>query len=233
MDNTNTNELSIKKLSFDDRPREKLLSKGIGSLSNAELIAILIGSGSSEQNAVELSKSILKASENDLHQLALLSIKELQKFKGIGEAKAITIVSALELGRRRKASKAKKLNTISSSRDVYDYIYPYLVDVSHEEFWIILLNRANKIIKGKQISSGGISATIVDAKLIFKEALSFNSSAIILIHNHPSGNINASKEDINLTKKIKEAGKFLDITILDHLIFTNHNYISFADEGMM
>lgn len=225
--------LDIKKWAEEDRPREKLLLKGKSSLSDAELIAILIGSGTASLSAVDLSKQILQHTANNLNDLAKLTVKDLMKFKGIGEAKAISIVAALELGRRRKEVEHLKKPKITSSTDAYEYMKAHLLDLSHEEFWVILLNRANKVIQCKQISSGGVSGTVADPKMIFKSALEELSSSIILVHNHPSGNLKPSQADITLTKKLKEAGKVLEIPVLDHIIFTDENYYSFADENMM
>jgi len=217
----------------EDRPREKLLGKGRAALTDAELIAILLGSGTVSLTAVDVAKIILKEVNNDLHELARLSVKDLQKFKGIGEAKAITIISALELGRRRKEAETIQKPKVTCSEDAYNYIKPDLLDLPHEEFWVILLNRANHIIKKQPVSSGGVSGTIADPKLIFKIALENLASGIILAHNHPSGNLKPSEADILLTSKLKTAGKFLDLPILDHLIFTNDSYYSFADEGKL
>jgi DNA repair protein RadC len=216
----------------EDRPREKLLLKGKSTLTNAELIAILIGSGTASLSAVDVSKIILKSVDNDLEKLALLGVKDLMKFKGIGEAKAISIVSALELGRRRTPGKKSQFK-ITSSHDVFQYIKPHLMDLLHEEFWVIFLNRANVVLKHHNISSGGLSGTVVDPKVIFKNALENLASSIILIHNHPSGNKKPSSADISLTRKLKSAGEFLEIPILDHIIYTNDGFFSFADEGML
>lgn len=225
--------LGIKQWAEEDRPREKLLLKGKAALSDAELIAILIGSGTRTLSAVDLAKKILNNSGNDLHNLAKLSVKELLKFKGIGEAKAINIVSALELGRRRKESEVIKKPIISSALDAYELMKPELMDQPHEEFWLIFLKRNNEVIHKKQISKGGVSGTVVDPKIIFKQALDVLASSIILVHNHPSGNLKPSQQDLRLTKKLKEAGVLLEIPILDHLIFTNESYYSFADESML
>ncbi len=224
--------LDIKSWAEEDRPREKMVLKGRSVLTDAELIAILIGSGTRELSAVEVGKSILRSVDNDLNHLAKLSIKDLTKFKGIGDAKAITIVSAFELGRRRRTDD-KKTSKIQCSQDVYDYIKPHLMDLNQEEFWILLLNRANGIIRSNQISSGGVSSTVVDSKVIFSKALENLASSIILIHNHPSGNLNPSQSDISLTKNLQKAGAIMDIPVLDHLIFTNQGYYSFKDEGSM
>lgn len=226
-------EKGLKILSWaeEDRPREKLLLKGRSSLSDAELVAILIGSGSSELSAVELSKKILLHAGNDLNALAKLSVQELMQFKGIGEAKAISIVSALELGRRRKNSETKGRTKIKSSRDAYDEISPELMDQPVEQFWVIMLNRSNHVIKKRLISHGGVSGTVADPKIIFKSALEDLASGIILVHNHPSGNLKPSHADIQLTKKLFDSGKLLEIPVLDHIIFTDSGYYSFADEG--
>lgn len=217
----------------EDRPREKLLLKGKAALSDAELIAILIGSGTRELSAVDLSKVILQKAVNNLNELAKLSIKDLMKVKGIGEAKAISIIAALELGRRRKESEVVRRPRISSSRDAYEQIQPYLLDLPHEEFWLLLLNRANEVIKPVQVSQGGVSGTVADPKIIFKFAIENLSSAIILVHNHPSGNLKPSEADKELTRRLSSAGKLLEIPVLDHLIFTDGGYLSFADEGML
>jgi DNA repair protein RadC len=216
-----------------DKPREKLMLKGRASLSDAELIAILIGSGTKEVSAVDLAKIILNKVQNNLNDLGRISIADLIKIKGIGEAKAISIVAALELGRRRKEEEVIKKIKITSSKDVYDYFKPMLSDLMHEEFWILLLNRSNGILKPEKISHGGVSGTVADAKIIFNKALESLASSVILCHNHPSGNLNPSEADIQLTKKLKEAGKFLEVPVLDHLIFTDNGYFSFADEGLM
>lgn len=216
----------------EDRPREKLMMKGKAALSDAELIAILIGSGSRDLSAVDLSKLILQSVNNNLNELAKLSINDLIKFKGIGDAKAISIASALELGRRRKDSEVTKKAKVSSSSDAYEAIRPHLMDLSHEQFWVLLLNRANEIIRPQQISIGGVAGTVVDPKIIFKAAIEHLASSIILVHNHPSGNLTPSQADKDLTKKVKESGKMLDIPVLDHLIFSDNGYFSFADEGI-
>lgn len=225
--------LNILSWAEEDRPREKLLLKGRSALSDAELIAILIGSGTKSLSAVDVGKQILGLAANNLNELAKFSVKDLQKVKGIGEAKAIAIVSALELGRRRKDEGFSEKVRITSSNDIYELMKPELLDLPKEEFWVILLNRANRLIKKEQISSGGISGTVADPKIIFKAALDLYASSIILVHNHPSGNLKPSQADINLTNKMKEAGKMLEIPILDHIIFGNEGYLSFADEVML
>jgi DNA repair protein RadC len=227
------NDTSIKSWAEDDRPREKLLLKGKNALSDAELIAILIGSGSKDETAVDLAKRILKNSNESIAELSRLTIKDLIKFKGIGEAKAISIAAALELGRRRREEEAVNKKQITGSQDVFDIFHPALSDKTYEEFWILLLNKANKIIGTFNISEGGLAGTVADPVKIFKKAIEYNAVGMILCHNHPSGNIKASEADIKLTQKLKEAGKFLDITILDHIIIGEEKYLSFADEGMM
>jgi DNA repair protein RadC len=225
--------LGIKAWAEEDRPREKLLLKGKTTLSDAELIAILIGSGSRDETAVELSKRILSSVSNNLNQLGKTSIVDLQKFKGIGEGKAISIAAALELGRRRKDSDPVKRVKITGSSVVYDYMREVMDDLPHEEFWVLLLNRGNQILEKVNISKGGVSQTVVDAKIVFKMAIDRLASSIILCHNHPSGNLKPSEADIQLTKKLKEAGRILDLPILDHLIFADNTYFSFADEGLL
>ncbi len=225
--------LNIKSWAAEDRPREKLLLKGKAALSDAELIAILLGTGTSKLSAVDLAKNILQSVNNDLNELARLTVKDLMKVKGIGEAKAITIISALELGRRRKDFQAEEKPKIGGSADAYEILKADLLDIPHEAFWIILLNRANRVIKKHQISQGGVAGTVADPKLIFKVAVEELASGIILAHNHPSGNLTASQADIDLTKKLKESGKLLDIQVLDHIILAGKKYFSFADEGLM
>lgn len=225
--------LNIKSWSPEDRPREKLLLKGTSALSDAELIAILIGSGLANLSAVDVAKKVLQCAGNHLHELAKLSVKDLVKVKGIGEAKAIAIVAALELGRRRKEVDAGEKPKISSSHDAYSHIGGDLMDLSHEEFWVLFLNRANRVIRKKRISEGGVSGTVADPKIIFKMALEELASGVIVVHNHPSGNLTASQSDIDLTKKLKEAGKFLEIQLIDHLIICGQKYFSFADEGLL
>lgn len=227
-------KLPIRSWAEDDRPREKLLLKGKGQLSKAELIAILIASGNRDESAVELSKRILNSVDNNLAELSKLSVNELCKFKGIGKAKAISIVAALEIGRRRRADDViQKKKKINSSKDVYDTFYADLSDKHYEEFWILLLDRANQIIKKINISEGGLSGTVADPKKIFKLALEHNSSSIILAHNHPSNNLKPSDNDIKLTKSISSAGRTLEISVLDHIIVGSDNYFSFADESLI
>lgn len=230
---TYTQSLGIKTWAEEDRPREKLLLKGKGSLSNAELLAILIGSGSKKESAVELSKKILANSKNNLQELSRCGIDDLIEFNGIGEAKAISIIAALELGRRYRSTEAMNRKKISSSQDAFNAIYSYLSDSIYEEFYIILLNRANEIIGVHRISEGGTSGTVVDPKKVFKLALVKQASSIILSHNHPSGNIQPSHQDKTITKKLKDSGKLMEIEVLDHIIVGNNRYLSFADEGLI
>lgn len=225
--------LKIKNWSPEDRPREKLLSKGTPALSDAELVAILLGTGTTTVSAVELGKRLLQTVDNNLHELARLSVKDLMKVKGIGQAKAITIIAALELGRRRRETDAEEKPRVSGSRDCFNILKPHLQDLQHEEFWILLLNRANRVIRKYQVSQGGVAGTVADPKIIFKVAIAELASGIILAHNHPSGNLTASQADIELTRKIKEAGKLMEIQVLDHLIVAGQKYFSFADEGML
>lgn len=229
----NKGKLSIKSWSTDDRPREKMMLKGITALSDAELIAILIGSGSREESAVALSKRILQSVSTNINELAQLSLEDLMKFKGIGEAKAITIVTALELGKRRQLETALEVPKINSSKKVFDIMQPIIGFLKHEEFWILFLNNANKLIHKEQISKGGLTATLVDNRLILKKALTYNAIGIIMVHNHPSGKLAASKADKELTVKLKQAAELLDIKVLDHLIVTQNSYYSFADDGVL
>ena len=225
--------LNIKKWAESDRPREKLVKYGKESLSIAELLAILLRTGTSKTTALDLSRQVLSNSENDLTQLARLSVSDISKIKGLGPVKAITIVAALELGRRRREEETTQKSQISSSKDAADILQPILEDLNHEEFWIILLNKANRLIDKKVISSGGMSATVVDPKIIFRVALENRACSIILGHNHPSGNTKPSESDIQLTKKLKEAGKNLEISVLDHIIIAGSSFYSFADEGLL
>jgi DNA repair protein RadC len=223
----------IRQWAEDDRPREKMLLKGKSALSNAELIALLIGSGNSEESAVQLAQRMLDGVDNNLIELSKMSIEELSRFRGMGKAKAISIVAAIELGKRRMAERVIRQTKITSSRDVYDLLLPELTDNYYEFFYVILLDRANKVVRKLKISSGGVAGTVVDPKKIFKLALDHNASSIILAHNHPSNNLKPSDNDVKLTKKLQEAGKALDIPVLDHVIAGNDNYFSFADEGML
>ncbi|MEP5253602.1 RadC family protein [Winogradskyella rapida] len=224
---------SIKNWSNDDQPREKLRDKGKTALSDAELIAILIGSGNREESAVALCKRIYASANHSLNALGKLSIKQLMEFKGIGEAKAITIVAALELGRRRRVEEALQLEKINSSQSVFEVMQPIIGDLPHEEFWILYLNNSNKVIQKNQLSKGGITGTLVDVRLVLKTALEVGAIALILCHNHPSGTLKPSRADKDITQKLTVAAKSLDISVLDHLIITENAYYSFADENEM
>lgn len=225
--------LSIKDWADDDKPREKLLNKGRSALSDAELIAILIGSGSRNESAVELSKRILASADNNLNELGTLSIKQLIQFKGIGEAKAITIAAALEIGRRRRGEEAKKVEKIGSSKDAFELLQPIIGELPHEEFWIVYLNNSNKVLFKEQSSKGGITGTLVDVRLVMKQALEHGAVGLILAHNHPSGTLKPSHADKQLTQKLKNAAEVLDVKVLDHLIITQKAYFSFADKQIL
>jgi DNA repair protein RadC len=224
---------SIKNWSQDDQPREKLRDKGKSVLSDAELVAILIGSGNRDESAVDLSKRILASVDHNLNALGKLSIKQLMAFKGIGEAKAITIAAALELGRRRRLADSRIINKIQSSQSVFELMQPVLGELPHEEFWILYLNNSNKVIAKNQLSKGGITGTLVDVRLVLKKALEVVATALILCHNHPSGTLKPSRADQDITQKLKTAATSLDIKVLDHLIITEKTYFSFADEGIL
>jgi len=225
--------LKIKDWALEDRPREKLLYKGISSLSDAELLAILIGSGSNDKSAVDLAREILSLASNNLNRLGKLDVHDLVQLKGIGTAKAINIMSALELGRRRKSSEVIESAKIRSSNDVYTIFNPLLADLTHEEFWLLYLNRSNKILSRHKLSQGGISGTITDVRLLIKKALELLASSIIICHNHPSGNLEPSEADNRITSKIKEAASYFDINLLDHIIVTDNGYYSYADSGSL
>jgi DNA repair protein RadC len=224
---------SIKSWSVEDRPREKLLIKGKNSLSKAELVAILIGSGNKDESAVDLSKRILASVNFSLHELGKLTVKKLTKFKGIGQAKAITIVSALELSRRRRSERALIKKKIDSSRSVFELMQPIIGELFHEEFWVIYLNSSNKVLMKSFLSKGGITSTSVDLRLILKSALQIGAVGLVLAHNHPSGALRPSGADKNITKKIKQAAEILDIKVVDHLIITENSYFSFADKRLL
>ncbi|HAQ21363.1 MAG TPA: hypothetical protein DCR40_19360 [Prolixibacteraceae bacterium] len=226
-------KLSIKEWAVEDRPREKMQTKGIRSLSEAELIAILIGSGNLDESAVEVSRRILASVNNNLNELGKKTISDLRKFKGIGEVKAITIMSALELGRRRKESEPDEKPKVITSADAASIFKPLLSDLPHEEFWILLLNRNNIYIDKMMVSQGGLVGTVIDVRIILRKALENGACSLILCHNHPSGNLVPSEADKDITKKIQEAGKHMDIPVLDHLIIGNGSYFSFADEGLI
>lgn len=225
--------MAIKFLAEDDRPREKFLLKGINSLSDSELLAIILRSGSREETAMELARKILNSVNQSWHQLSLLSVKDLMKFKGVGEVKAIAVVTALEIGRRRAAQEVPEKSLIASSNDGYQILRKYLSDLRTEEFWAIFLNQSNRVLHFTQLTQGGINQSIVDVRILFKTALDHYATAVIIAHNHPSGNLKPSQEDLDITRKIKEAGKLLNIQLLDHLIVTQNSYFSFSDDGLL
>lgn len=227
-----TTYIAISDWSEEDRPREKLMTKGKEALSNAELIAILIGSGSRNESAVDLSRRILASVNDNLHALSKLSILQLMNFKGIGDAKAITIIAALELGRRRRSEDASKLGKITSSKIVLEIMQPIIGELPHEEFWVLFLNNSNKVISKSKLSKGGITGTIVDVRIVFKLAIENGATGLILCHNHPSGNLKPSEADKEITRKLKTSGDVLDVKVLDHLIITETKYYSFVDEGI-
>lgn len=227
-------KLSITDLPLEDRPREKLMLKGARSLSSAELIAILIGSGNRHETAVELSQRILNRADNSLNALGKFTVKELiADFDGVGEAKAVSIIAALELGRRRKSEVAAVLPRITSSREAYNLMYEKLIDLPQEEFWVVMLNVANRVIDMQQVSRGGITATLVDVKLLLKPVILQQASAIMLFHNHPSGSLQPSRADDELTQKIKSAAALFDIRVLDHIIVADTAYYSYSDAGVL
>ena len=228
-----TKRLSIKQWAGDDRPREKLVSCGCASLSDAELIAILIGSGSRDETAVELARRMLLSFGSSLNSLGKTSVIELMQFHGIGQAKAVCISAALELGRRRKEENTAEKPCIQSSRDAFTIMQPLVGDLAHEEFWILLLNRSNRLIESVRTSQGGISGTVTDIRMILKNAILRSASSIVLCHNHPSGNLKPSSADMSITKKMNEAAMLMDIKVLDHIILADRSYFSFADEGLL
>jgi DNA repair protein RadC len=225
--------VAIKSLAEDEKPREKLMQYGPNHLSNAELLAILINSGNKKSSALTLARKALGSAQNELRNLQKMSWKELSRINGIGSAKAVMLTAAFEIGKRQREEEAKKITKIRSSQEVFLQFEHILEDKTNEEFWMLLLNRANGIISKQKISVGGISGTVVDPKVIFGLALNESASAIILCHNHPSGNLTPSQQDIDITRKLKEGGKLLDILVQDHIIIGNKSYFSFADEGLM
>jgi DNA repair protein RadC len=233
MENVKKSSTSIKNWAVDDRPREKLFSKGAHSLSDSELLAILINNGNKENSAIELAKAVLKLGNNNLNELGKLSIKDIRGIKGIGPAKAITIAAALELGRRRQAAAALEKPLVTSSNDVAQYLRAVIKDYSYEVFAVLFLNKANKINHFEIISRGGITGTVADPRIILKKALEEDATSIVLCHNHPSGNLKPSKADEDITFKIKEASKYFDIKVIDHIIVSEEGYFSFADEGLL
>jgi len=225
--------MSLKFLAEDDRPREKFLFKGKNALSDAELLAIIMGSGSRDESAVELARKILQSVENNWHHLSRLQIADLMKFKGVGEAKAISIAAALEIGRRRATQEIPDRTQIKSSNDIFVLLSPFLSDLQTEEFWAIFLNQNNRVLGKSQLSSGGINQSVVDVRILFKAAIDQFATALVIAHNHPSGNLKPSTEDVKITKQIAEAGKILNIQLLDHVIIAQNSYFSFADESML
>ena len=228
-----TTNLSIKTWAEDDRPREKMILKGRAALSDAELIAILLGSGTRTKTALDLAQELLGAYENSLYQLAKATISELKKFNGIGDAKAVALTAALEVSRRKNELVINQPLKVMSSKDIFNYLKPFFQDLSHEEFRVVGLSRSNRIIKTELISSGGMSSTVVDGKMIFKQLLDMKASGCILSHNHPSGNLSPSSHDISITNKLVEFGKMIDLIVLDHVICTDSGYYSFADNGLI
>lgn len=233
MENVNKPSTSIKNWALDDRPREKLLNKGPAALSNSELIAILLNNGSKNKSAVELAKEILKLGQDNLNELGKLSLKDFKQVKGIGEAKSIIIAAALELGRRRQATASLDKPVIKSSKDIAQYLQALLKDHAYEVFAVVFLNRANRINHFEIISRGGITGTVADPRIILKKALEEDATSIVLCHNHPSGNLQPSRADEELTKKIKEAATYFDIKVIDHIIVSEDGFYSFADEGLL
>ncbi len=225
--------MSIRFLAEDDRPREKFLLKGKSALSDSELLAIIMGSGNKTESAVELARKILDSVGNNWHNLSKLSVHDLMKFNGIGEAKAISIASALEIGRRKASQEVPERVLISDSKSVFRILHPYLSDLPTEEFWAVFLNQSNKVIHQTRLTHGGITDSVVDVRVLFKLALEHFATGVIVAHNHPSGSLKPSQADISVTKKLKEAGHLLNIQLLDHLIITQNSYFSFADEGLL
>lgn len=226
-------KLSIKNWAEDDRPREKMMKHGINSLSNAELVAILFRTGTRNESAIEISRKLLDLANNSLNNLAKFNLKDICTIKGIGKAKAISLLTAVELGKRRKSEKVIERKKIKSSKDVFEIFNALIGDLPYEEFWILLLSRSNSIIDRQKISQGGISGTVTDVRIILKLALDKMASSVILCHNHPSGNMNPSEQDVSITQKLKDAGKLMDINVTDHIIITDSNYYSFADSGTL
>jgi DNA repair protein RadC len=225
--------IKITEWAVEDRPREKLIHKGTASLSDSELLGILISSGTRQKSAVDLGRELLALVNNNLNSLGKLSINDLKKLHGIGTARAVTIAAALELGRRRKLAEVPEVAQIKCSGDVADIFQPLLADLSYEEFWILFLNRSNRVINRMKLSQGGISGTVTDVRLIMKKAIEYLASGIIVCHNHPSGNLNPSESDSKITQKIKDAGNLMDIQLLDHLIISDKDFYSFADNGLI
>lgn len=229
----NYGKAGIKAWAVEDRPREKLISRGLSALTDAELIAILISSGNSRESAVELSRRIMDSIHHNLNELGKLNCDELKKFRGIGQAKAITLIAAMELGRRRNQSEALDNGQIKGSRDAADYLRPEIGDLAYEEFWVLFLNRQNKVIDKRKLSQGGMTGTVIDVRLVLKLALEKHATSMIFCHNHPSGNLDPSEADKKITKQLKEAAAVMEIPVIDHLIVTQAGYFSFADEGLL
>ncbi|MCX6223067.1 MAG: DNA repair protein RadC [Bacteroidia bacterium] len=229
----NYGKVGIKAWAVEDRPREKLISRGLSALTDAELIAILISSGNSRESAVELSRRIMDSIHHNLNELGKLNCDELKKFRGIGQAKAITLIAAMELGRRRNQSEALDNGQIKGSRDAADYLRPEIGDLAYEEFWVLFLNRQNKVIDKRKLSQGGMTGTVIDVRMVLKLALEKHATSMILCHNHPSGNLDPSEADKKITKQMKEAAALMEIPVIDHLIVTQAGYFSFADEGLL
>ncbi|MBK9758648.1 MAG: DNA repair protein RadC [Flavobacteriales bacterium] len=227
------NKLSIPEWSKEDRPRERMLANGPKAMSDAELVAILIRSGTPKDSALDLARLILNKANNDLHKLARLGVSDLMKINGVGEAKALSIAAALELGQRRRDSSIEQRPLVGSSQQAFELLRPLVADLPHEEFWLLLLDRGNRLLDKCKVSQGGMHGTVADPKLIFREALEKRASSVVLCHNHPSGQLRPSSEDIALTKKLVEGGRFLDITVQDHVIITSGGYFSFADNGQL
>ncbi len=225
--------IPIRDWNEDDRPREKMLKLGRQALSDSELLAIILGSGSRDKSAIDLAKEILASCDDNLDELGKISIRELMLFKGVGTAKAVNIAAVLELGRRRQATNPVTKPKISSSQDAFRILHPILADLPYEEFWILVLNRAHRVIKKEKISSGGVNTTLADSRLVFRSAIQLLASSLIIAHNHPSGSLDPSDADISLTKKLVTAGKYLDIKVLDHIILSNNSYVSFADKNWL
>lgn len=230
---SNYTKVGIKTWAVEDRPREKMMSKGIFSLTDTELIAILISSGNSKESAVELSRRIMESARHNLHELGKLNCDELKKFRGIGQVKAITLLAAMELGRRRNQSEALEKEQIKGSKDAANYLRPTLGDLSWEEFWVVFLNRQNKVIEKQKLSQGGISGTVIDVRLVLKLALEKHATSLIFCHNHPSGNLEPSDADRKITKQLKDAAAVMEIPVIDHIIITQSGFFSFADEGLL
>jgi DNA repair protein RadC len=224
---------SIKTWSPDDRPREKMLNKGATALSDAELLAILIGTGTREESALDIARKILNSIQHDLQSLGKMGLKDLIRFHGMGQAKAVTMLAAIELGKRRRAVEFKQVSKVRSSREVYERFLEYMSNLKHEEFWLMCLSRSQQVLSMNKIGEGGLTATVADPKKVFRIALENNAACIIVAHNHPSGNLQPSQEDNKLTNRLRENGNLMDCPLLDHLVVTDNGYYSYADEGAL